>query len=262
MPITPTAEDYDNLGHLYRGIEEGFATLAAALGEGALFLGDPAAQLGPEQLDLDGLFAVVDLQSAQKAVQVIIEQGEGGRQDAQESHFAKFSAMAAEFDAFLASHPDFMPCRPVATDPVMLSPIDDPSLTHVAAGEAASVLDLANACYGLMLRLLASGTGVWRGQEPLRRVELDSAIGLMHVIDTLAVALTRMPVEHGASVTAGMNFHLPRSSLALPQRHAGAALMAERANEIALALASAEQRNADLVGLARRLRDVAASLQE
>jgi hypothetical protein len=262
VTVTPTAEDYDTVGHLYRGIEDGFASLSADLGEQVLFLGHPDAQVGRDDLDLEGLLRVTDLASARKAVEVIIEQGEGGRRDAKQSHYARFAAMAIEYDQFLADDPGFEPCRPVADDPVMLSPIQDASRTHVAHRKAAAVLDLANACYGLMLRLLASGTGVSRGTEPLRKIELDGAIGLMHVIDKLAVTLTTLPVEEGARMTAGMNFHLPRSALALPQRHAGAALMAERASEIALALAAAETMLPQLGALSARLRDVAASLRE
>lgn len=87
-----------------------------------------------------------------------------------------------------------------------------------------------------MLRLLASGTGVSRGTQTLRQTEIDAAISLMHVVGSLAVALTTLPVNEEGALCAGMNFHLPRSALALPQRHAGAALLAERASEIALAL--------------------------
>jgi hypothetical protein len=62
-----------------------------------------------------------------------------------------------------------------------------------------------------------------------------------------------------------MNFHLPRSGLSLPQREAGAALLAERANEIALALdalaASVPGLDPKLgANLANELRDLAASL--
>ena len=261
--LTPTAEDFDTVGHLYRGIEEGFAQLAEQIGEQALFAGDHAMQLGQDMLKLDGLFEVTDLASAQKAINVIIEQGEGGRQDAQQSHYARFQAMAREYDAFLAEDPAFVAHRPVATDPVMLSPIDQSDHTHVMASDAARVLDAANATYGLMLRLLASATGVSRAGEPLRRIELDCAIRLMHAFDSLAVLLTTLPADGGAQVNAGMNFHLPRSALALAQRHAGAALMAERANEIALALAGMENSGPRVPPkLAQNLRDVAARLME
>ena len=239
--LTPTAEDFDTVSHLYRGIEQGFEKLAAHLGENTLFAGAPDAQLGPDVLQLDGLFPVTNLASALKAVQVIIEQGEGGREQpnlpaAEQSHYARFKAMGDEYDAFLAADPGFTPYRPVATDPVMLAPIDENGHMHVAAADAARVLDAANAAYGLMLRLLASGTGVSRGTEALRQTEIDAAISLMHVVGSLAVALTTLPVNEDGALCAGMNFHLPRSALALPQRHAGAALLAERASEIALAL--------------------------
>lgn len=62
-------------------------------------------------MDLPGLVAVRDLASAIEAIDVIIEQGEGGRSGAEESHFARFQAMAAEYDAFLAADPQFVPHR-------------------------------------------------------------------------------------------------------------------------------------------------------
>ncbi len=264
--LTPTAEDFDTVGHLYRGIEQGFGDLAARMGESLLFIGNPDAQLGRELMDLDGLFPITDLASAHQAIQVIVEQGEGARQGQnanEDSHFARFSAMAAEYDAFLADDPQFLPYRPVATDPVMLAPIDDCGNTHVEAQEASRVLDLANAVYGLMLRLLASGTAMERGTATRRRVDIDSAVGLMHVINSLAVTLTTLPADAGGTLRAGMNFHLPRSALALPQRHAGTVLMAERANEIALAL-DVEAARTDAVDatLAARLRDIASQLSD
>ncbi len=259
--LTPTAEDFDTVSHLYRGIEQGFEKLAAQLGETVLFAGAPDAQLGPDVLELDGLFPVTDLDSALKAVQAIIEQGEGGRSDAVQSHYARFKEMGDEYDAFLAADPGFTPYRAVATDPVMLAPIDDKEHMHVAASDAARVLDAANATYGLMLRLLASGTGVSRGAEPLRRAEIDAAITLMHVIGSLAVTLTTLPVNAEGELRAGMNFHLPRSALALPQRHAGAALMAERASEIGLALGALAAQIPQIdPALAARMADLAASL--
>jgi hypothetical protein len=234
--LTPTSEDYDTVGHLYRGIRQGFASLAERLGETALFAGDPAAQLGPAIMDLPGLVTVTDLTSAMRAIDVIIEQGEGGRHDTEESHFARFKTMAAEYDAFLHDDPGFVPHRCVAFDPIMFAPIAGAPGCHVDARDSARVLDLANAAYGLMLRLLASGTGIAQAGPARRRTEIDSAVDLMHVVHQLSVLLTTLPAGAEPTPHAGMNFHLPRSGLALPQREAGAALLAERAREIALAL--------------------------
>lgn len=259
--ITPTAEDFDTVGHLYRGIQEGFETLAERLGETALFVGDPAAQLGRDIMDLPGLVAVTSLQTAVKAIEVIIEQGEGGRRDSEESHYARFVAMAAEYDAFLQDDPHFVPHRPVAFDPVMFAPIAGAPGCHVDGHDSALVLDLANATYGLMLRLLASGTGIAQGSSARRRLEIDGAVGLMHVVHQLSILLTTLPASRAPSPAAGMNFHLPRSGLSLPQREAGAALLAERANEIALALdALAASHRALDAKLAEQLRAVASSL--
>jgi hypothetical protein len=58
-----------------------------------------------------------------------------------------------------------------------------------------------------------------------------------------------------------MNFHLPRSSLALPQAGAGTALLAERAHEIALSLDVLAKSAPGLdAKLAEQLRAVAAAL--
>lgn len=234
--LTPTAEEYDTVTHLYRGIESGFTELAERLGEAALFLGDPKAQVDESLLQFDGFHPVLDLASAQKAVATIIEQGEGGRADAEESHYARFRAIRDEYDAFLRDDPAFAPHRPVLEDPLMLRPIGDFTGTQVTAPAAVRMLDLANAAYGLMLRLLASGFG--GGTAARRGEEIGGAIGVMSVVKSLAVLLTTLPAGTGKQ-TAGMNFHLPRTTLALPQREAGPALLAERAREIALALEAA-----------------------
>ncbi|MDB5770834.1 MAG: Ferritin-like [Burkholderia sp.] len=228
--LTPTAEDYDTVGHLYRGIEHGFTELAERLSEGALFLGDPKAQVDEALLSFDGFHAVTDMASAQAAIATIIEQGEGARSDAEQSHYARFRAIRDEYDTLLRDDPGFVPHRPVLDDPLMLRPIADAAGIQVTARAAARVLDLANAAYGLMLRLLASGFGV--GTTAQRGSEIDSAIEVMSVVKSLAVVLTTLPAGNDGK-TAGMNFHLPRSTLALPQREAGPALLAERAREIA-----------------------------
>ncbi|MDB5919193.1 MAG: Ferritin-like [Massilia sp.] len=259
--LTPTAEDFDTVGHLYRGIEQGFETLAGRLGETALFAGEPGAQLGPDIMELPGLVTVTDLRTAVQAIEVIIEQGEGGRSDAERSHFARFVAMAGEYDAFLQEDPGFMPHRPVVSDPVMFAPIGDAPGCHIDGPDSARVLDLANATYGLMLRLLASGTGIAEVGAARRRTEIDGAVGLMHVLHDLSTVLTTLPASTRPSSFAGMNFHLPRSGLSLPQRAAGAAVLAERANEIALALEVVAASCPGLdARLADRLRSVASSL--
>ena len=65
--LTPTAEDYDTISHLYRGIEHGFRFLAERIGERRLFLGKPQAQVTDKVLPVAGLVGVTDLASALQA---------------------------------------------------------------------------------------------------------------------------------------------------------------------------------------------------
>ena len=83
----------------------------------------------------------------------------------------------------------------------------------------------------------------------------------MHVLHALSSLLTTLPASTEPSPCAGMNFHLPRSGLALPQREVGPVLLAERANEIALEIDALSGSIDGLDGkLSSQLRAVAASL--
>lgn len=260
--LTPSAEDYDTVGHLYSGIEEGFRHLAQAMDESRLFVGERQAQMDASVLPLDGLVAVRDLDSALAAISTIVEQGEGSRRDGEASHYAKFCRLRDEYDTFLGTDPAFVPHRQVVCDPVMFHPISGQGQVHVSAPTAARVLDIANASYGLMLRLLASGFGMASGSTRARRTEVDGAVMMMSVMKSLAVLLTTLGArEDGAAPTAGMNFHLARATLALPQPAAGAAMLAERAREIGAAIQALP---AGLVepGLAQRVVRVAQNLEQ
>ena len=231
--LTPTAEDYDTVSHLYRGIEDGFRHLTKQLGEKTLFIGNPHAQVTPEILAFEGLIAVTNLDTALSAIATVIEQGEGSQSDDEDSHYNRFCVIRDEYDGFLADDRNFCPHRPVVSDPVMFQSIVKQETVHVSEPVAARVLDAANASYGLMLRLLASSFSMASGKSETRRIEIECAISMMSVIKSLAGLLTSLPANaNSAHQTAGMNFHLPRATLALPQREAGTALLAERANEI------------------------------
>jgi hypothetical protein len=258
--LTPTAEDYDTISHLYRGIEHGFQFLAEHIGEDRLFLGHPRAQVTNDVLPFEGLSGVTDLASALQAISTIIEQGEGGRQSAEESHFTRFCSIRDEYASFLEQDRQFKPYRAVAPDPVMFAPIGDRDSIHISAQPAARVLDLANASYGLMLRLLASGFSLVNGDSNARRAEIDNAITVMSVVKALGILLTTLPAN-GGNLTAGMNFHLPRSSLVQPQADAGAVMLSERAHELADALFKIRDQFADAAPLSMKLRKVAQHLE-
>jgi ferritin-like protein len=76
----PEPERYDTIGQFYEAIEAGLRALCARLGEAAVFSGDPARQVTPDDFDYGGsgqIVPVYDLASALWAVDEIEEQGEG-----------------------------------------------------------------------------------------------------------------------------------------------------------------------------------------
>ena len=150
--LTAGPEDWHTEGHLYRGIEAGLAHLVDRYGDAAVFIGPPKAQATTEVFEWPQLTAVTDLASASRAIEVIVEQGEGARGDWVNSHFGKFVGILEDYLAVRAADPSLEPARPVL--PVFLRPppdvdepvlIDDPLTRRVA--------DLINAVYEIVLQL-------------------------------------------------------------------------------------------------------------
>ena len=106
-------EDYQTVGHLYRGIEQGLERLVERHGEAGVFIGPPEAQATTEVFEWPELTAVTDLASAAAAIELIIEQGEGARGDWRDAHFGKFVALLDDYLATRAADPGFEPARPV-----------------------------------------------------------------------------------------------------------------------------------------------------
>jgi CDGSH-type Zn-finger protein/uncharacterized Fe-S cluster protein YjdI len=229
--LTPSAQDYATVGHLYRGIRRAVESLGDTLGEAQLFVGDPALQVGPEFVALPGLIRVVDRASALKALDTIVEQGEGSSADVEHSHYRRFLAIRDAYDKALAANPNFEPSRPLAPNPVMRTPPEPAGKTYVDAPEAASTLDLANALYGAMLRALAQGFAE-RDRER-KRAFLDVAIEGMFLIAPVAEHLSTLPASPQApGLNAGMTFAMLRDVAAMPDGASAALVVAERLAEI------------------------------
>ena len=98
-------EDYQTVGHLYRGIEHGLERLVQRHGEDGVFIGPPNAQATTEVFEWPELTAVTDLASAKAAIELIVEQGEGARGDWRSAHFGKFVALLQAYRAARAVDP-------------------------------------------------------------------------------------------------------------------------------------------------------------
>jgi ferritin-like protein len=77
--VLKLADRPDTIGAFYAEIEAGLKEVAAEIGEKALFCGDPARQIGGDYYYAAGGAPVIvtDLESACRALQEVVEQGEG-----------------------------------------------------------------------------------------------------------------------------------------------------------------------------------------
>ena len=208
--ITPSAEDYATIGELYELVEGELKALFRHRGEAAIARRNGTRQLGPEIVELPGLTSLAGLDDALLALQVIVEQGEGARHESSTSHFARFSAIKAQWHKLRIANPEFRPAHPAAHDPVMRVPPEGEKRIWITAPQARARLDLANGAYAALIAVL------YQLYEPAgeatRKALAGCALALMSVLTVLGEALARMPAspEH-PGVNAGLTFTSPRN---------------------------------------------------
>jgi hypothetical protein len=264
--LVPSSQDYATVGHLYRGIRAGFEELSERLGEARLFLGNRAAQIDASVAPLSGLVAVVDKSSALRAIDTIVEQGEGSPRNPESSHYRRFIAVREEYKALVAARPGFVPTLPVARNPVMRKPPQPQGKVHIDHPVAARVVDLGNAVYELALRCLARGFAGAGDSPAARRTLIESSLVAMRALGSIAGLLATLPASQSRpGVNAGLTFTMLRSTVGFSQPDAAWALLVERAREIARATRSwcgtvapfLDSVCRDLVGIADRIELVA-----
>jgi len=232
----PRGQEFATIGHLYRGIDSGLRTLAARVGEMAVFVGSPRAQATPELFHWPQLIVVTDLTSASAAVAEIIEQGEGARGDWQHAHYGRFLNILQEYHEQLALDPSFEPTRPVLAaytrqpfDSAAPVPIITEPLTH-------RVAELAALAYELVLQTLNRFFTHTDESDEQLGILVRVAVGTMAgVLRPLATELTRLPVGAShADCTAGFAFEMFYTmGNFVPWRESAWALLYERMSLLA-----------------------------
>jgi CDGSH-type Zn-finger protein/uncharacterized Fe-S cluster protein YjdI len=234
--LVPSSQDYATVGHLYRGIRAGVVSLAGRMGEGKLFIGAPAAQIDASVVSLPGLTAVTDVASAVRAVDTIVEQGEGSPTNPERSHYRRFLAVRTEYEALLAQRPGFAPALPVARNPVMRKPPDPRGKIHVDHPKSAPVMDIGNALYAFALRSLGRAFGQPHDGPDARGTLIDASFEAMRLLSPVSQLLCRLPAtESRPGVHAGLSFTMQRSTVGFSQPDVAWTILAERAREIAAA---------------------------
>jgi Ferritin-like len=238
--LVAVPEPWQTVGHLYRGIEAGLATLCARYGEPAVFIGPQRAQAVTDIFEWPELLAVTDLASARRAIETIVEQGEGARGDWIRSHFGTFVGVLEELLAEQAADAAFDPARAVEPAFVRLPP-DVGSGTVIEDPTTAQVADLVNGLYEVTLQVLGRYY-IHQGESP---AEFDAlartAKHLMNwVMRQLGPVLTTLPVgpSHPGR-TAGPTFDIARpAAFLLPHRGAAWTIIKQRLDALQQACAS------------------------
>ena len=233
--IVPRGQDFATVGHLYRSIEAGFAHLSTKYGEDWLFTGPPRAQAAAAHFGWPELVAVTDLASAQRAIEEILEQGEGPRGHWRDAHFGQFVAILDEFHQLREANPGFDPARPVMAANVR-QPERDVELPLIGDPLTARVTDLFNVGYEVLLQTLERFFAHTEETDAQLKTLADTTVGLMlRVIKPLGDLITTPPAgEAYPGMTAGPSFELfYESDYLMPHQEAAWALLAERLDEAA-----------------------------
>ena len=231
--LTPMGLNYDTVGDFYIALSKGLREIVSQFGEDVTFDGDPALQMSPNEIDLMGAKPVICLKTALAAFDAIVVQGEGAPSDSVGSHYQKFVGVREEYERLLQKNPGFVPAFPAATNPVLRRPPRPEGRVWLENSEAIAVVDLANASYGLMLRLLAYAYSL-PGPSAEKALTVDLAICLMRAVVPLAERAARLPAgPSNPGCHAGMSFTALRDSASLPPGRAARRFFVERFGQLA-----------------------------
>lgn len=231
--LTPMGLNYDTVGDFYAALSDGLKSMVAQYGEEVTFAGDPALQLSQSEINMAGCKPVICVKTALAAFDAIVVQGEGAPKDSVDSHYQKFLSIREEYRALQARNPAFVPAFPAATNPVLRRPPRPEGRVWLENPEVIAVVDLANASYGLMLRLLAYAYAVPR-PSPEKSLAADLAIGLMQAVAPLAERAARLPAgPSNPHCHGGMSFTSLRDAAALPPGRGARRFFVERFAQLA-----------------------------
>ena len=196
--IIPRGQDFATVGHLYRSIERGLAYLADKLGEDRLFIGPAFQQADEAAFGWPDLQPITGLEGANRAIERIVEQGEGARGDWADAHYGRFLAVLHDYRAMRKEDPAFEPAHPVAAAAVRGVEGFEPEV-YISDPTTGACSDLFNAVYELLLQMIARYFAFGHETPDQRQVLAHTAVDLMfEAIKPLGLApLRRAPRRAG-----------------------------------------------------------------
>jgi Ferritin-like len=258
-------EDWATVGELYRAIERGFTHLVERDGEEEVFIGARRDQARWQAFHWPEITPVIDLSSAIRAIEHIVEQGEGVRGEWKTAHFGTFLGVLDEYRTMRAADPSFEPAR--ASTPAFVHDSDDADapVAIITDPLTAQVADLFDAAYEIALQALARYfVHTTESGEELGVLALAARRLMSRVLRPLGIALSALPLGSADGALAGAGFHiLAPTFYLLPHRNAAWRVIRRRLGEAA---ARAEELAADglldLAAVTGALRELEAKVGE
>lgn len=262
LQLTPTGYDYRTVGEFYEEISGNLRQFVEQIGEEAVFCGDPTLQLSQAESRLVGAKPVTHLESALSAIETIIIEGEGAPADRDNSHFQRFSAIREEYKALKSKNPGFVAAHPAAVNPVLRRPPQPEGRVWIEDPDAMATIDLANAAYALMLRLLAEVYALPSSDDD-KLLYLGTAIGLMQALTVLAERAARLPAGASNShCNAGVSFTALRDTASFPPGASARRYYVERMEELGVAAQAIDQSDPRCQRAAKLLHDLVGRLRD
>ncbi len=234
--VEPFEVDFSTVGEFYHKIGTGFTSIPSDV----LFIGPREAQANARYIDLDGeLISVVDCDSALRAIEMIVQQGESPTYEHPDAHFCVFDGIRMEYEAETARAREngetFDPVRPVVANP-MTHFYDDISRGAVIRDELThNVADLYNVGYDTMLLMLLRFFAHTDESDQELEVLSRATLRMMaSVLRPLGEALTKMPAGPAyPGRTAGPGFGFNRDVHLLPHKESAWIFFTERLGQMA-----------------------------
>lgn len=253
--LTPMVFDYETVGEFYEVMQSALDYMSNKFGDKELFSGDPALQLSENEVVLGGAKAVLCAKTAKRACAAIITQGEGASEESEGSHFCRFRHIRDELVELKRKNPSFVPAHAAAVNPVLRRPPQPEGRVWIEDEDAAAIVDVANASYQTMLRLLAYSYNV-PGPSAEKSLAVDLGIDLMKAMTLLGESAARRPSGSVKGCNAGISFTALRDSGMLPRNAGSRRFFVERMAELekgASKLDQSDHRIARAAGLLRAL---------
>jgi hypothetical protein len=221
-------------GDIYEFVLDGLHDMASRVGEDGVFIGPAPSATMRGFLERHGFEPVRNLASAEKALELIVEQGEGGSADSLDSHFHRFSAILEEYEALKRADPGFEAAFPVLENPFTRTPPEYSGPVNIFEEPfAVQVSDLFDAVYGAMLQLLARFYVTTEETDAESAALLRASVQIMRTaVLPLGELLVRLPAGGDfAGRNAGPSF-VVKTVHPLPNKAAAWKVLRERIQEL------------------------------